>query len=296
MKLRSTLGLLSGMALLATGCNNIDRDRPDVSTTAATMSTDTLETTELSVIDTEENLLREDTIINPSEPAVAQEPDETYTETEIVQVDTVSTRIVYDVRRRTIEEVDTVGATMTYEVRKKVLKRTVMIDTLTETEDEEQTVAYQKGNFEKLDEQVETDTIVEIIGYQEAKQKAAQARVKAASQQPEPQQPAARQQPAPRQEVTNPSNQPTSSPTEPTSAPNQPDSEATVNSPNQDQGASSTTQPTSTPNRPDTTTTSSQQQSTAPPPNDNATTTEERPLSPNIIRLDTTQQSDSGSR
>ena len=54
-----------------------------------------------------------------------------------------------------------------------------MLDTLTETEDREQTVAYQKGDFKVLDEKVETDSVVEIVDYQQAKRKEAQARAKA---------------------------------------------------------------------------------------------------------------------
>ena len=186
MKSRMTIGLLSGMTLLALGsCNNIERDRKDVGTPAAVsmdgeeMSSEELEATQLTVLDANDQA-QEDTVINPN--TAVQSPEETFTETEVVRIDTISTRIVYDVRRRTIEEVDTVGATKTYEIKKTVLKRTVMLDTLTQTEDEQQTVAFQKGDFKKLDEQVESDTAVEIIDYQSSKQQPASTQSSASEQ------------------------------------------------------------------------------------------------------------------
>ena len=186
MKPGLTVWLLSGAMLGgAVSCNNIARDNEDVSTRAATLSADSLETMKLSELGSlgkEEAPIAtsaSDTVPNnvatpPS--ASSQSDDQTYTETEVVEIDTVATRIVYDVKRRTIEQVDTVGATKTYEIRKRVLKRTVMVDTLTETEDKEQTVAYETGDYKVLNEQVETDSVVEIVDYQKEKQKAAQAR------------------------------------------------------------------------------------------------------------------------
>lgn len=175
--------------LLATAsCDNINRESKDVSTNAATLSADTLETMNLTTIDDDVELIAEDDDANVVAESTAAEPmaakpddDRTYTETEVVQIDTISTRIVYDIKRRVIEEVDTVGATKTYEIRRKVLRRTVMLDTLTETNDEKRTVAYEKGNYQVLDEKIETDTAVEVLDYQQAKREAAKERAKVAT-------------------------------------------------------------------------------------------------------------------
>ena len=174
------------VALLFTiaSCDNINRESKDVSTNAATLSADTLETMDLDPIggDDAELLVVEETETKADAPtASTSDKDRTYTETEVVQIDTISTRIVYDIKRRMIEEVDTVGATKTYEIRRKVLRRTVMLDTLTETNDEERTVAYQKGDYKVLDEKVETDTAVEVLDYAEAKREAAKQRAKVAT-------------------------------------------------------------------------------------------------------------------
>lgn len=171
-------------ALLLTivSCDNINRESNDVSTNAATLSADTLETMNLTTIDDDVALVTEDENAAVAEPAADKaDNDRTYTETEVVQIDTISTRIVYDIKRRMIEEVDTVGATKTYEIRRKVLRRTVMLDTLTETNDEKRTVAYEKGNYQVLDEKVETDTAVEVLDYQQAKREAAKERAKVAT-------------------------------------------------------------------------------------------------------------------
>jgi hypothetical protein len=174
----TVMTLLLGMA----SCENVNRESKDVSTNAATLSADSLETMSLTPIDEDDNLVAEGEEV-VVEPTVNQtDDDRTYTETEVVQIDTISTRIVYDIRRRMIEEVDTVGATKTYEIRRKVLRRTVMLDTLTETKDEERTVAYQKGNYQVLDEKVETDTAVEVLDYAEAKREAAKERARATTQ------------------------------------------------------------------------------------------------------------------
>ncbi|MGB3848393.1 MAG: hypothetical protein WA958_00385 [Tunicatimonas sp.] len=158
-------------------CDNINRESKDVSANAATLSSDTLQDINLTTIDEDAVLLEEETTAIVAEPTSAKSDDDrTYTETEVVQIDTLSTRIVYDIRRRMIEEVDTVGATKTYEIRRKVLRRTVMLDTLTETNDQERKVAYQKGDYKVLDEKVETDTAVEVLDYQQAKREAAKDR------------------------------------------------------------------------------------------------------------------------
>ena len=184
MKPRLKLWLLSGMTLgVIASCNNINRDSSDMDDQAA-ISTDTLETMKLSEVGSvganDPVTIVTDTVPDNAEVASsAKGGDNTYTETEVVQIDTIATRIVYDIKRRTIEQVDTVGATKTYEIRKRVLKRTVMLDTLTETEDKEQTVAFQKGDYKLLDEKVENDSAVKIVDYQQEKREAAEARAKA---------------------------------------------------------------------------------------------------------------------
>ena len=196
MKVNHNVWLLSSVITLGAlvSCNNINRDSEDVSTRAATLSADTLETMKLSEVGSlgqEETTaepiatLVSDTVpgqtsTTPPTATTANQGDDTYTETEVVQIDTVATRIVYDIKRRTIEQVDTVGATKTYEIKKRVLKRTVMVDTLTETEDQEQTVTFQTGDFKVLNEKVETDSAVKIVDYQQEKQEAAQARSQSA--------------------------------------------------------------------------------------------------------------------
>ena len=170
--------------LTVASCDNINRESKDVSTNAATLSADTLETMNLTTIDDDAALVVDEEEVVAKPTANQADDDRTFTETEVVQIDTISTRIVYDIKRRMIEEVDTVGATKTYEIRRKVLRRTVSLDTLTETNDEERTVAYQKGDFKVLDEKVETDTAVEVLDYAAAKKEAAKERAKAATQQP----------------------------------------------------------------------------------------------------------------
>jgi hypothetical protein len=178
MKAPFTLYLTSvALLLAAVGCDNINRESKDVSTNAAISSTDTLQDINLTTIDDDAVLVDDEATEVVAEPVTASaDDDRTYTETEVVQIDTLSTRIVYDIRRRMIEEVDTVGATKTYEIRRKVLRRTVMLDTLTETNDQERKVAYQKGDYKVLDEKIETDTAVEVLDYQQAKREAAKER------------------------------------------------------------------------------------------------------------------------
>ena len=171
MKVQRTAGVMIGLSMMgAMACNQIEEGKKDVGTAAASMVASAEDMIPLLSED-----VQADTVINPATSTTAQDADDTYTETEVVRIDTVSTRIVYDVRRRVIEEVDTIGATKTYEIKRTVLKRTVQLDTLTETKDEEQTVAYEQGDFKKLDEQVESDSIVKVIDYQSEKQATATA-------------------------------------------------------------------------------------------------------------------------
>ena len=217
----TTIAVLLGLA----SCDNINRESKDVSTNAATLSADSLETMDLTPIDENAALVvdEEEAVAKPT--ANQADDDRTFTETEVVQIDTISTRIVYDIRRRMIEEVDTVGATKTYEIRRKVLRRTVMLDTLTETNDEERTVAYQKGDFKVLDEKVETDTAVEVLDYAEAKQEAAKQRAKATTTTQQTTQPATTT--ARDNAATEPTQQPAARSTRPESTTNAADTTST---------------------------------------------------------------------
>lgn len=244
MKPGLTLWLLSGMTLgIVTSCNNINRDSEDVSARAATLSADTLRTMQLSELGSvgrEENTsLSTDTVPDNSSTALAPPAagdDSTYIETEVVQIDTIATRTVYDIKRRTIEQVDTVGATKTYEIRKRVLKRTVMLDTLTETVDQEQTVAFQEGDYKVLNEQVREDSAVKVVDYQQSKQQEAKARANTQTPVADP-----AQQPVPPSTMNRPS-QSDSTTQSTTAQPSNPSTQVDSLS------RSSTTRPSSPPN------------------------------------------------
>lgn len=157
--MKPIISLITGISIITLiGCNNVDRENERVGSKAVLSDFDTTETaTEMDTVGS--------TASDQSSQAEQSEGDTTYTETEVVQIDTVATEVVYDVNRRTIEQIDTVGATATHKVERKVIKRTVVVDTLTETVDKEQEVAYEEGNYKVVDEQVEQDTVTEIINH-----------------------------------------------------------------------------------------------------------------------------------
>ncbi len=101
--------------------------------------------------------------------AQASEGNKTYTETEVVKVDTIGSEVVYDINRRTIEQVDTIGATTIYQVKRTVIKRTVQVDTVTETVDEEQNMTFAKGDYKNVDEKVEKDSVTKQMSVEEAR-------------------------------------------------------------------------------------------------------------------------------
>lgn len=159
--------LITGISIISLiGCNNIDSKNDNVDSQETVSGIDTVETGMEPVKDSltaaEMDTIRS-TASDQSGQTEQSEGDNTYTETEVVQVDTVATEIVYDVNRKTIEQVDTVGATKTYKVERKILKKTIEVDTITEIIDKEQDVAYEEGNYQVLDEKVEKDTVTEII-------------------------------------------------------------------------------------------------------------------------------------
>ena len=87
----------------------------------------------------------------------------TNTETEVVEVDTVDSNITYDVNRKTIELVDTTGATVEYDIERRVVKRTVGVDTVTREMTQEEVEAYERGDYNTVDTDVETDIETEDV-------------------------------------------------------------------------------------------------------------------------------------
>ena len=110
MNTKLIIGLLSSATIgMMVGCNNIERESKDVSTNAATLSADTLETLKLTELDVE----RATAVVADTTPTTVSDgptvsnnrtaegiDNNGYTETEVVQIDTISTRIVYDVRTK----------------------------------------------------------------------------------------------------------------------------------------------------------------------------------------------------
>ncbi len=148
-------------------CNKLSRNDTNEN---ALVTTDSLE---LETVQTPNLTNTNEISLNDSTASAQIDPqaigDSTYIETEVVQIDTVSSKVAYDVNRRTIEQVDTVGATTTYQVTRKVIKKTIKVDTIVETMDKEENVAYQKGNYQKVDETVKQDTVVEAMSVEEAR-------------------------------------------------------------------------------------------------------------------------------
>ncbi len=91
------------------------------------------------------------------------ESAETRTETKVIGVDTVGAETTYDVREKEITQVDTVGATTEYEVEKQVVQKTVEIDTLTDEIKREDRASMQEGDYEVVDEDVDTKTVTEEV-------------------------------------------------------------------------------------------------------------------------------------
>ena len=87
----------------------------------------------------------------------------TNTETEVVSVDTVDSSVSYDVNRKTIELVDTTGATVEYDIERRVVKRTVGVDTVTRDMTQEEVEAYERGDYNTVDTDVETDVETEDV-------------------------------------------------------------------------------------------------------------------------------------
>ena len=163
--------LITGVLVTSmVGCNRTtDQAALDTDPTMA-VDVDTLNTGIRSVAD-RDLTIKPDTVgptasIEEEEPVAADEPtadigSNTFTETEVVGIDTIATNVKYDINRKVIEQVDTVGATKTYEIRRRVVKRTVTLDTVVETLDKQQEVEYEKGNYKVADERQLEDTVVE---------------------------------------------------------------------------------------------------------------------------------------
>ena len=160
MNLRLTVGLLSGIILTTiAGCHHTTHDE-DANASIATLVASTEKVIEPVKAEVEQKVVATLTAHpNPVLAADAHSKTERkpYVETEVVRIDTVSTRMVYTIRRRIIEEVDTVSATKVYEIRKKLLKRTISTDTLTEIENQKNTIAFQHNADGS---KTETDTAI----------------------------------------------------------------------------------------------------------------------------------------
>lgn len=92
-----------------------------------------------------------------------QEGNVVDTETEVVEVDTVGANVTYDVNRKTIELVDTTGATVQYDIEKKIVKRTVGTDTVVRDMTQEEQEAYERGDYNTVDTEVDTDIETEDV-------------------------------------------------------------------------------------------------------------------------------------
>ncbi len=91
MKSRLLVGLLSGATIgMMVGCNNVERESKDVSTNAATLSSDTLETLKLTALDADRTTVTaaDTTPTTVSNSRTAEGMNEnSYTETEVVQIE-----------------------------------------------------------------------------------------------------------------------------------------------------------------------------------------------------------------
>ena len=161
--------LIAGVLVTSmVGCNRTTDQAAVDTDPAMAIDVDTLNTGIQSVAD--RNLtIRPDTVgptasIEEPSTEVSKPVDNnnanTFTETEVVGIDTISTNVKYDINRKVIEQVDTVGATRTYEIRRRVVKRTVTLDTVVETLDRQQEVEYEQGNYKVADERQLEDTVV----------------------------------------------------------------------------------------------------------------------------------------
>ncbi len=170
--MKTILSTITALSLIyLTGCN---LGREDTRENALAGDTTTVPSDNLIVTDdmtTNDSLasIQADELRPKDEISQRSEGSNTYTETEVVKVDTIGSEVVYDVNRRTIEQVDTIGATTIYQVKRTVIKRTVQVDTVTETVDEEQNVAFAKGDYKKVDEKVEKDSVTKQMSVEEAR-------------------------------------------------------------------------------------------------------------------------------
>lgn len=155
---------LSSFALMLS-CNPSDNQGEREDTQAVDSNTDAANEEVLSDIDTRTDMNKTTSGKNESSQPANENYTEAETVEEVVKTDTLATNIAYDVNRRTIEQVDTVAATKTYEVKRKIIKKKILVDTVTETVNQEQQVTFEKGDYEVLSEEVVQDTIVKRIDH-----------------------------------------------------------------------------------------------------------------------------------
>lgn len=159
--------LLAFAMMLSCGPNSNQVENDDTQDAYSTVDADEEEA--LGDVDTHLNI--NETRTDETEDLVenSESASNNYTEAKTVEVvvktDTIATNIAYDVNRRTIEQVDTVSATKTYEVTRKIVKKKILVDTITETISKEQQIEFEKGDYKVLNEKVVQDTVMERIDH-----------------------------------------------------------------------------------------------------------------------------------
>ena len=89
--------------------------------------------------------------------------DATVTDTDVVNTDTTGADVNYNVKRKVVEKVDTVGATKEYDIEKDVARTQTTVDTLTEEYAREKNIDYEEGDYQVVDEDVESETVTEDL-------------------------------------------------------------------------------------------------------------------------------------
>ena len=89
--------------------------------------------------------------------------DTVATDTEVVNTDTTDADINYNVKRKVVEKVDTVGATKEYDIEREVARTQTTVDTLSEEYAREKNIDYEDGDYQVVDEDVESETVTDEL-------------------------------------------------------------------------------------------------------------------------------------
>ena len=89
--------------------------------------------------------------------------DTVVTDTDVVNTDTTDADINYNVKRKVVEKVDTVGATKEYDIEREVARTQTTVDTLSEEYAREKNIDYEDGDYQVVDEDVESETVTEEL-------------------------------------------------------------------------------------------------------------------------------------